>query len=94
MYGRFDFDNFTLMRGFIDGRGKGVRLHYIKLEPYKKVASICIFHGHGEHSSDYLEIANYYANNNIVVHMIDLRGFGLSGGNKHHDGLTELYYDI
>lgn len=26
--------------------------------------------------------------------MLDLRGFGLSGGYKQHDSLTELYYDI
>ena len=26
--------------------------------------------------------------------MLDLRGFGLSGAHKQHDGLTSLYYDI
>jgi hypothetical protein len=31
IYGRFDFENYQLTRGFIDGRGKGVRLHYMKL---------------------------------------------------------------
>ena len=31
IYGRFDFENYQLTRGFLEGRGKGVRLHYVKL---------------------------------------------------------------
>lgn len=56
LFGVFRLEEYSVMRGFIPGRGKRVRLHYTKFEPAHKVGSICIVHGYGEQSDDYLEV--------------------------------------
>jgi alpha-beta hydrolase superfamily lysophospholipase len=45
-------------------------------------ASIAIFHGFGENSDIFMETALQFAMNGLDVHLIDLRGFGFSGGNR------------
>ena len=47
-------------------------------EDYK--ATIAIVHGFGENSDIFLESALVFALNGFDVHLIDLRGFGFSGG--------------
>lgn len=44
------------------------------------VASMIMLHGFGESSDFFLEPAINYALNKFDVHLIDLRGFGLSSG--------------
>jgi hypothetical protein len=56
LFGVFNLEEYRIMRGFIPGRGKRVRLHYTKLEPFEKVGSVCIVHGYGEQSDDYLQV--------------------------------------
>lgn len=56
LFGVFNLEEYKVIRGFIPGRGKRVRLHYTKFEPQHKVGSICITHGYGEQSDDYLEV--------------------------------------
>lgn len=43
-------------------------------------ATIAIVHGFAENSDIHLESALQYALNGFEVHLIDLRGYGLSGG--------------
>jgi acylglycerol lipase len=47
LFGVFNVEDYRVIRGFIPGKGKRVRLHYTKFEPTVKVASICIIHGYG-----------------------------------------------
>jgi acylglycerol lipase len=58
LFGVFNLEEYKVIRGFIPGRGKRVRLHYTKFEPVFKKASVCIIHGYGEQSDDYLEVKN------------------------------------
>jgi len=52
---------------------------------------LCIIHGFGEHSGRFLHLADYFAKNNLVVHLIDLRGFGYSGGPRGTSTIEELH---
>jgi alpha-beta hydrolase superfamily lysophospholipase len=48
----------------------------------RKLASVLIVHGLGEHSGRYDHVARRLAANGIDVHGFDLRGFGASGGRR------------
>jgi G3E family GTPase len=55
--GEFLCDNYKVMRGYINGAGNRLRLYYTKLEPNtKKLASLCILHGYGEHSGRFINV--------------------------------------
>lgn len=43
----------------------------------KKIGTVCIVHGFGEHSGRFLDVAEAFVKKSFVVHLIDLRGFGL-----------------
>lgn len=45
-------------------------------------ATICIVHGYGENSDIHLEQALQYALNGFEVHLIDLTGYGMTGGTR------------
>ena len=46
-------------------------------------ASIVMVHGNSENSDSYLEIGIHHALNDLEVHLIDLKGQGLSSGEKN-----------
>lgn len=55
--GEFLTDNYKVMRGYINGVGTQLRLYYTKLEPLgRKIASLCIVHGFGEHSGRFINV--------------------------------------
>lgn len=55
--GEFLTDNYKVMRGYINGAGNRLRLYYTRLEPLaKKLASLCIIHGYGEHSGRFINV--------------------------------------
>jgi hypothetical protein len=55
--GEFLTDNYRMMRGYINGAGNRLRLYYNRLEPIgKKLASLCIVHGYGEHSGRFINV--------------------------------------
>lgn len=56
--GEFISEDTKVIRGFIDGKGKQVRLYYTKMQPVESrpIASVCIVHGFGEHSSRFLDV--------------------------------------
>ena len=56
IYGVFTLEHYTVMRGFIPGKGKNIRLHYTKLEPPKKVANVCIIQSYAGKTDDYLDV--------------------------------------
>lgn len=68
------------------------------MEVYKKDeehhSQICIVHGLGEHCGRYIGMAKMIALQGFKVRLIDLRGFGLSGGARAQSSLTEFFWDI
>ena len=55
--GEFTCKEYTIIRGYINGTGKQLRLYYTKLEPFtNKKATVCIVHGFGEHSGRFLHV--------------------------------------
>ena len=57
-------------------------------------ASFALVHGICEHSGRYLGIAKALADENFVVHMVDLTGFGVSGGPRSGADFTQMQDDI
>ena len=75
-------------------------MYYTKFTPTIKnkndkiKASLAIVHGFGEHSGRFLHMADHFAKEGYVVHLIDLRGFGYSGGPRGANTSEELHMDI
>ena len=58
-------------------------------------ASIAVIHGYGENSDIFIETAIQFALNGLDVHLIDLRGFGMTGGSRMAGWkISELHYDF
>jgi len=54
-----------------------------------------LVHGYGENSDIFVESALQYALNGFDVHLIDLRGFGMTGGFRMSMWkLGDLHYDV
>jgi alpha-beta hydrolase superfamily lysophospholipase len=51
-------------------------------------------HGFGEHSSRFKSVADFFAKNEFEVLMVDMRGFGHSGGARGCAEIRELENDI
>lgn len=45
-------------------------------------ASLCLVHGFGEHSERFSAVCEAFVAHGLVVHTIDLRGHGYSGGGR------------
>jgi alpha-beta hydrolase superfamily lysophospholipase len=52
--------------------------HYLPKD--KAIATVCIIHGFAEYSGRYKHIADFFVAKKYEVLLIDLRGFGYSGG--------------
>lgn len=72
------------------------RLLYRRYDPdtCKSVAQLCIVHGFGEHSGRYVEFARSISEHGIVVHTVDMRGFGMSGGSRCQQNVQSFTRDI
>ncbi|CDW81614.1 alpha beta fold family protein [Stylonychia lemnae] len=58
-------------------------------------ATMAIVHGYGENSDIFLESALQYALNGFDVHLIDLRGFGMTGGVRMNMWkISDLHHDV
>ncbi len=55
---------------------------------------ICIVHGIGEHSGRYNYWSSLFAQKNIAITAIDLKGYGKSSGKPSHSKLSELNNNI
>ncbi len=55
---------------------------------------ICIVHGLGEHSGRYLGLAKTLAFDGFSVALVDLRGYGMSGGGRSQGKLSGFLADI
>ena len=56
-----------------------------------KRATFLWVHGFAENSDFWLEPAIQFALNGFECHMVDLRGFGLSGGTRAGANTVEMY---
>lgn len=69
---------------------------------YKPVASICMVHGNSECSDNFIEMGIQHALNNLDVHIIDLKGQGLSTGERnghfkiqeHHNQIVTMLSNV
>jgi alpha-beta hydrolase superfamily lysophospholipase len=59
----------------------------------RKLASVLIVHGLGEHSGRYDHVARRLAAKGVDVHGFDLRGFGASGGRRAYVERWSGYHD-
>jgi acylglycerol lipase len=58
-------------------------------------ASICLFHGLGEHSQRYNAMCWFFANEGYEIHTVDFRPYGRSGGPRGHVySVGEIHEDI
>ena len=56
---------------------------------------MAIVHGFAENSDIHLEGALQYALNGFDVHLIDLRGYGMSGGSRMvNNRVHDFHYDV
>lgn len=63
----------------------GVALHHRAWIPEGAPrAAVLVSHGHGEHGGRYGELARHLAQRGVLVHAIDHRGHGRSGGPRGH----------
>ncbi|KAM3139158.1 hypothetical protein pb186bvf_008756 [Paramecium bursaria] len=92
--GEYIFPDYKVMRGYIGGYGDELRLYYTRFDPPVRKASLCIVHGFGEHQGKFLHIADLFAKHNFVVHLVDLRGFGYSGGPRGSQTIQLLHMDV
>ena len=58
------------------------------------MATVCIIHGFAEYSGRYMHIAEFFVNKKYEVLLVDLRGFGYSGGARGCAEVDELQKDI
>ncbi|KAL4464071.1 hypothetical protein ABPG74_006008 [Tetrahymena malaccensis] len=74
-----------------------LKLHYTKViqsDIKNPIASIIIIHGLGQYSELYYDLAEYFSSYKYVCHLIDLRGFGYSGGVKGLSNFEDMIKDI
>lgn len=80
----------------IDGYD-GLRLLYRRYSPTPsspRVASVVLIHGFGEHGGRFSHVAAALVSQGCVVHTIDLRGHGYSGGPRADGKIAWMLEDI
>jgi alpha-beta hydrolase superfamily lysophospholipase len=85
-----------MTKSYIEGVGCQIRLYHTKLTPKEKpaIATICIIHGFGEHSGRFRHVAESFVNKDYEVLLVDLRGFGYSGGARGCSEIDDLQKDV
>eukprot|EP00347_Sterkiella_histriomuscorum_P006574 403352255 len=95
-------NNLKMTRQFVESHGEcknmftyHTNLRDITIQEENLKGSFCIVHGYGENSDIHLESAIQYALNGFDVHLIDLRGFGMTGGTRMAGfKIHDLHYDV
>lgn len=83
-----------IKRGFIV-TSDNERLFYTKIESTEgeAKANIVVYHGLN-HSGKFLELGMKFAEKGFLVHLIDMRGFGYSGGLRFNSTMEILHKDL
>ena len=93
--GPFEHEDYTLSKSFVHGDGKYLRLYHTRLTPkVEPTATIIIIHGFGEHSGRFLHIAENFVRQQYEVLLVDMRGFGYSGGPRGCSEVEDLQKDV
>ena len=83
-------DPYIINKNYIDTEVEQIRLYHQRYIPPNAKYTICIIHGFGEHSTRFKSVADFFAKNQFEVLMVDLRGFGFSGGARGCAEVREL----
>ena len=71
------------------------KLLYRRFDPsIAPKASVVLLHGFGEHAGRLIKVIQSLRSNALVVHTMDLRGHGLSGGGRASGTIDEFLDDI
>ena len=92
--GEFKEEKYTLTKKYLDSALLNVRLYHTKFTPAVPRYSIAIIHGFGEHSGRFHEIAKYFACHDYEALLIDLTGFGYSGGPRGCTTVEMMVNDV
>lgn len=97
--GKIESNNFIIERSYITSAfDQYIKLYYTKIKyrisDIQPFAKLCIVHGFGHHSFDFIEFSLYLAQKGIHCYLIDLRGHGLSGGERFEWSIEKLHTDI
>ncbi|KRX00176.1 hypothetical protein PPERSA_10675 [Pseudocohnilembus persalinus] len=94
--GVFENEHYKVTRKYIETVGILQRLYYTRLDPLKQItkASLVMIHGFGEHSSRFLDFAEAFVQVGYSVHLVDLRGYGYSGGARGVSLMEEMMRDV
>lgn len=97
--GTVEVDNFTITRKYVQNfYDSFTRLYFTSIKHNSKEttqkAKLCIVHGFGHHSFDFVELSLFLASNGIHCFMLDLTGHGLSGGMKFDWAIEDFHRDI
>ncbi len=82
----------TAAEGTFPARG-GLRLHYRSWRPERPRAVLVIVHGMAEHSGRYFNVVDHFAPRGFAVYAFDLRGHGLSPGQRGYVDSWRDYRD-
>lgn len=98
--GSIEIEGLTFLRKYVPNSiDNKIKLYYTSVKATSKdkpktLASLCIVHGFGHHSGEFLEMASVFARTGIDCHLIDLRGHGYSAGARFDWVVEELHTDI
>lgn len=92
--GEFPGEHYTITKSYIETEVDQIRLYHQRYSPKDPKYTLCIIHGFGEHSTRFKSIADFFARNQFEVLMVDLRGFGFSGGARGCAEVRELENDV
>lgn len=88
-------EKYIITKKYIKGEGDQIQLYYSRLTPKESVkCSVGLVHGFAEHSGRYLHVAEQLVLQGVEVHLVDLRGFGYSGGPRASCHIHHLHQDI
>lgn len=94
--GEKTFGDYIIKKQMIydDDNGSNLYHSFIRTGKSNKLASVLFVHGLGEHSSRYIDLAKFLADENFFVHLFDFRGYGYSSGNRNSASLKNLNEDL
>ena len=96
----------VVTRKYVPTKSKDENAFTLYTHVFKKnvdpVASICMVHGNSECSDSFLDVALHHAMNGFDVHLIDLKGFGMSSGDRsghfkiqeHHNQIVSMLQQV
>lgn len=93
--GEKQFGKYTLNKEYVENMNTETKLYHQNLRSSETpLASVLFIHGACEHSTRYMEIAKKLADNQLIVHLFDLSGYGYSSGARTMSSVKDFYENI